>query len=114
MGTSLSLDARDCCRADFRCFAGALSPMSLDEAGVLDEHSVDRLGQVLATVLEPMLSPVLQGVHNLHLELLRQMHIYKRDVTAKLDAFQQQNAALTNDLQELRRENERLKRLRGL
>ena len=80
----------------------------------MDDAGIDRLGQALASMLEPMLSPVLQGVQNLHLELLRQMHIYKREVTAKLDAFQQQNAALNADLQELRKENDRLKRMRGL
>ncbi len=91
-----------------------MSPLSPEGVASLDDHGVERLGHVLAVVLEPLLQPVVQGVQNLHLELLRQMHVYKKEVTAKLEAFQLQNASLNQDLQELRRENDRLKRMRGL
>jgi hypothetical protein len=81
-------------------------------AGVATADS-DALTASLAKALEPLLQPLRMGVQNLHLELLRQMYVYKREVTSRLDAFHKHTVSMAAEMEELRRENQRLKQMCG-
>lgn len=76
----------------------------------VDSH---QLREALLVTLEPLLDPIRAGVNNLHLELLRQMHVQKRELASRLDTYHQELAAVHKELDTLRKENARLKRMWG-
>ena len=69
------------------------------------------LRDVIVGVVEPMFSTLQHSVKNLHLEVLRQMHVQRRELAAQLQGFQTQTASMSAELEALRGENARLRQL---
>lgn len=88
--------------------------LAVDEPpGLVSDAAPDlsSLQHALLPLLETMLDPLHHSVKNVHLELLRQMHIQRRDLAQQLTAFQKTIADMSTQMEELRQENMRLRQM---